>query len=206
MAADRLVTNLDGQPQPAILPDLHHPPAAHMPTAAARDLADTSQEWARYYQCFRIQAWDRDLTTSCYLHAGTDHRMLFLEWTFCLLLPIRHSYRKIDRLEDPLLIPLVHSRMELVVLPVTVTSRCRSLFRRFKPLTQRDGEVVPDKYGAAKSLRELAADNTVQNYFQDVDVERYGYRWVSSLLTRICVGAFHHGLSHGLVWCCPGFG
>lgn len=173
MAADRLVTNLDTQPQPAVLSDLHRPPAAHLPIAAARCLADTPQEWARYYQCFRIEAWERDLTTSCYLHAGTDQRMLFLEWTFCVLPPIQERYREIDRLQDPILAPLKRSLMELVVLPATVIRRCRSVFHRFKPLIQRDGEVVPDRYGAGKSLRELAAAREVQTYFQDVDVERY---------------------------------
>lgn len=65
MAADLLLTNLDNQPQPAVLPDLHHAPATHLPIPAARYLADVPQEWARYYRCFRIEAWDRDLTTSC---------------------------------------------------------------------------------------------------------------------------------------------
>lgn len=173
IAADRLVTNLGMQPQPAVLPDLYHAPAAHMQTSAARHLADTPPEWARYYRCFRIEAWDRDLTTSCYLHAGTDQRMLFLEWTFCVLPPIRESYRHIDRYQDPFVTPLVRSLLELVVLPATVIRRFQSVFRQFKPLVQRDGEVVPDRYGAGKSLRELAAASDVQSYFQDVDVERY---------------------------------
>lgn len=173
MSADRLLINLDTQPQPAVLADLHRPPAAHMPVAAARHLADTPQEWARYYQCFRIEAWDRDLTTSCYLNAGTDQRMLCLEWTFCVLPPIRSSYRRIDRVQDPFLAPLRNSIMELVILPATVIRRFQSVFRRFKPLAQREGEVVPDRYGAGKSLRELAAADDVQTYFQNVDAERY---------------------------------
>lgn len=173
MAADRLVANLDTQPHPAVLPDLDHAPAAQMPAAAAHHLADNPPEWARYYQCFRIEAWDRDLTTSCYLHAGTDQRMLFLEWTFCVLLPIKEGYRDIDRFQDPVGPPLRRSLMELLVLPATVVRRLRSLFHHFVPLVQREGEVVPAKYGAGESLRELAAARNVQTYFQDVDVERY---------------------------------
>lgn len=195
MAADRLVTNLDTQPQPAVLGDLHRPPAAHIPVAAARRVADTPQEWARYYQCFRIEAWDRDLTTSCYLHAGTDQRMLFLEWTFCVLPPIQEGYREIDRLRDPVLTPLKRSLMELVVLPATVIRRYRSVFHRFRPLVQRDGEVVPDRYGAGKSLRELAAARDVQTYFQDVDAERY-VKVLNAALVR-AVGKYleDHGYS-----------
>lgn len=173
MAADWLLANLDTQPQPAVLADLHRPPAAHMPAGAARHLADIPQEWARYYQCFRIESWDRDLTTSCYLHAGTDQRTLFLEWTFCVLPPIRSSYRAIDRVQHPFLAPLRSSLTEMVTLPATVFRRFQSVFHRFKPLAQRDGEVVPDRYGAGQSLRELAAAVNVQTYFQDVDAERY---------------------------------
>jgi hypothetical protein len=195
MAADRLLTNLDTQPQPAVLADLYRPPAAHIPAAAARHLANTPQEWARYYQCFRIEAWDRDLTTSCYLHAGTDQRMLFLEWTFCVLPPIRSIYRGIDRLQDPFLAPLRSSLMELVTLPATAIRRLLSVFHRFKPLIQRDGEVVPDRYGAGKSLRELAAAGDVQTYFQDVDAERY-VKILDATLFR-AVGKFleDHGYS-----------
>ncbi len=197
MAADRLGANLDPQPQPAVLPDLRQPPAAHMPTAAARHLADTPQEWARYYQCFRIEAWDRDLTTSCYLHAGTDQRMLFLERTLCVLPPIRHSYRLIDRWENPFLAPLRRSLTELMILPATVIRRYRSVLRRFEPLAQREGEIVPDRYGAGKSLRELAADNDVQNYFQDVDVERY-VKILDSALVR-AVGQYLEDRGYSVV-------
>ncbi len=151
MAANRLVTNLHTQPQPAVLPDLDHPPAAHVPAAAARRVADAP--------------------------------------------PIRASYRKIDQLSDPVLAPLRRSLVEWVMLPATVISRLRSVFHRFTPLVQRDGEVVPDRYGAGKSLRELAAANDVQTYFQDVDVERY-VKILDAILIR-AVGQYleEHGYS-----------
>lgn len=173
MAAYRLATNRDTQLGDAVLRDLYRPPAADLPVSVARRLADAPEEWARYYQCFRIEAWERDLTTSCYLHAGTDQRMLFLEWNFCILPPIRNDYRRIDRLQDPFLVPLRRTIADFVTLPATAIHRFRSVFRRFDPLRQREGEIVPDRYGAAESLRELAADDDVQNYFQDVDVQRY---------------------------------
>ncbi|MGH3569700.1 MAG: hypothetical protein ACRDRH_27545 [Pseudonocardia sp.] len=173
MPSDRLVTNLHLQPNPPVLWDVHQPPATQMDVWAARVLADNPQEWARYYQCFRVEAWDRDLTTSCFLHAGTDQSMLFLEWTFCALLPIRASYRDIDRYKSPIGTPLVNTLLQQVVLPATTIRRLRSVFHRFKPIVQRQGEVVPDRYGAGKSLRELAAADDVQTYFQEVDVVRY---------------------------------
>lgn len=171
MPADRLLFNQSAQMQPPVLPDLLHPPLAHLPLGVARALADNPLEWARYYSCFRVESWDRDLITSCYLHIGTDQRMLYLEWTYCVLLPVSERYRAIDRVNSWM--PFLHGLFEAVLLPASVVRRLRSAFRRHTVLPQRPGEVIPERYGAAKSLRELAADKDAQTYFQEVDVERY---------------------------------
>lgn len=173
MPADRLLFNQFAQMQPPVLPDLLHPPLTHLPLGAARALAEDPLEWARYYSCFRVESWDRDLTTSCYLHIGTDQRMLYLEWTYCVLLPVSERYRSVDHVRESSWTPLGHSLVELIVFPAFVARRFRSAFRKHKPLTQHPGEVVPDRYGAAQSLRELAADTDAQTYFQETDVERY---------------------------------
>lgn len=52
-------------------------------------------------------------------------------------------------------------------------ARLRSVFRRRNALPRRAGELVPDRYGAAQSIRELAADTEAHTYFQDADTERY---------------------------------
>ncbi|MGH3905244.1 MAG: hypothetical protein ACRDTE_13795 [Pseudonocardiaceae bacterium] len=169
--ADRLLINQLTRMQPAVLPDLSHPPVTQLPLAAARALAENPLEWARYYSCFRVESWDRDLVTSCYLHLGTDQRMLYLEWTYCVLLPVSERYRSIDRVREWR--PFVGSLVEWVVLPVSLFQRFRSAFRRHVPLSQRPGELVPDRYGSAQSLREIAADVDAQTYFQDADIERY---------------------------------
>ncbi|MEV6605669.1 zinc ribbon domain-containing protein [Kutzneria sp. NPDC051319] len=179
--ADRLV--IDHRSVPEILPTLDHAPTSRVSTDQARSLADAAVEWARYYSCYRVEAWDRDLTTSCYLHAGTDQKMLFLEWQFFALLPIMPGYRAIDEYRDPLLAPVKSSIMEILVLPATIVRRVVSVCRRFKPLKQGVNEVMPAKYGADRSLREFAQADRVQSYFQDVDVERY-VRILDSTLFR----------------------
>jgi hypothetical protein len=184
--ADRLVT--DPEAVPGVLPGYDERPAAQLDPEAARDLADASVEWARYYRCYRVESWDRDLTTSCYLHVGTNQRMLFLEWQFFALLPIDPHYRTIDQHRAPVLGPLRNASAELCLLPATLLSRATRVFRSFKALTQRPGEIMPAKYGADRSLRELAQADRVQSYFQDVDVERY-VRILDSTLFR-AVGAY----------------
>ena len=171
--AERLARNLNAQTNPPVLPDLGRPPISQMDVASARRIADQPLEWARYYQCFRVEAWDRDLTTSCYFHAGTDQRMLFLEWTFCALPPIKAAYRDIDQVGDPVLAALGSTLLRLVTLPATVPARIRLLLHRFRRIEQRDHEIVADRYGADQSLREMAAADRVQTYFQDIDIRRY---------------------------------
>jgi hypothetical protein len=173
LPAERLLVNRFAQMNPPVLPDLSHPPLTHLPLSAARALAEDPLEWARYYSCFRVEAWDRDLTTSCYLHIGTDQHMLYLEWTYCVLFPVDERYRSIDYISDSGWATLSRSLVEWVLLPLSVARRFRSAFRRRTVLLQRPGELVPARYGAAQSLRELAADTDVQTYFQEADVERY---------------------------------
>ncbi|MFI9387377.1 hypothetical protein [Kutzneria sp. NPDC052558] len=179
--ADRLV--LDHRVVPEVLADLDHAPVSRVSVDEARALADAAVEWARYYSCYRVEAWDRDVTTSCYVHAGTDQKMLFLEWRFFALLPIQPVFRAIDQYRDPLLAPLKSTAVELMVLPATIVRRVASVFRRFTPLKQGVNEVMPAKYGADRSLREAAQADRVQTYFQDVDVERY-VRILDSTLFR----------------------
>ncbi|MGH3696275.1 MAG: hypothetical protein ACRDRX_20155 [Pseudonocardiaceae bacterium] len=173
MPSDRLLFNYAGQTRLPVLPDLSHAPLTHLPLSAARALAEDPLEWARYYACFRVESWDRDLSTSCYLHIGTDQRMLYLEWTYCTLYPVREDYRVADRPTDSPVVTVGRSLIELIVLPASVPARLRSAFRRRKISIQRSGELIPDRYGAAQSIRELAADTGTQTYFQDADTERY---------------------------------
>ncbi|MGW5723609.1 hypothetical protein ACWEVP_46090 [Amycolatopsis sp. NPDC003865] len=168
--ADRLV--VDHHAVPEVLGSLERPPARRLPVERARALADSAVEWARYYRCYRVESWDRDLATSCYLHVGTDQRMLYLEWQFLALLPIAPEFRAIDRHHSAAR-TLGHAFLDLWLLPATVFRRATAVFRPFTPLRQDVGEAVPAKYGADRSLRELAQADRVQSYFQDVDVERY---------------------------------
>lgn len=172
MPADRLLLQRAQMQQP-VLSDLSRPPLAHLPLGDARALAEDPLEWARYYNCFRVESWDRDLTTSCYLHIGTDQRMLYLEWTYCILFPVARRYRSIDHVADSPWTTFSRSLLEWAILPASVARRLRSVFRTHTALVERPGELIPARYGAAHSLRELAADTSAQTYFQDTDIERY---------------------------------
>ena len=97
---DGLMVNLRTALGSAALKGLDHPPARHVSLRAARSLAEHPLEWARYYSCFRVESWNRDLATTCYLYAGTDQQMLYLELTHCILPPISPGFQDIDYVVD----------------------------------------------------------------------------------------------------------
>lgn len=171
LPAEQLLRESGTSLRPTLLPDLTRPPIGHLPLEDARRLADLPQEAARYYRCYRVESWDRDLATSSYFTAGTDLRTLYIEWTHCVLFPIDPTYRSIDRHETTG--PVRRAFESAVTLPVSVPSRVVALFRRLKPVPHGQDEVEPSRYGAGHSLREHAAAPGADSFFQEADAIRY---------------------------------
>ena len=169
--AEQLVRGRGTTLRHRLLPDLRRPPLPTLPLPEARRLADEPEESARYYRCYRIEAWDRDLSTSTYLTLGTDSRTLYIEWTHCVLLPIDDRYRAADRPAET--DPFRRAFEAAVVLPMTLPQRVVTLFRRFSPLPFEHDRVAPDRYGAGESVRESAATVRADVFFQDADAVRY---------------------------------
>lgn len=192
--SEQLVTHGGAFPQPEILPSLDHPPATSVDLRLARCLAEEPVEWARYYRCYQVETWDRDLTASCYVHIGTDQTILYLERVHCLVPPLAAHFRRIDEPPNHLE-PIGNALVALFLLPASVLRRLHTVFGSFRRLPQGAGEVVPDRYGAARSLRELASTTEFRTYFQSADASRY-QGIVDSVLTR-AVGKYleDHGYS-----------
>jgi hypothetical protein len=157
--------------RPTVLPDPSRPPMDHLPLDMAQRLADEPQEAARYYRCYRVESWDRDLATSSYFTAGTDQRTLYVEWTHCVLPPIRAAFRAIDR--HSVGGPGRRAFEAAIAFPLSVPQRLVGLFRRFRPLPYGPDEIEPGRYGAGSSLRELAAAPEPEMFFQQSDAIRY---------------------------------
>ena len=168
--ADQL-TRLAPTPLAEVLVDAHHPPADQIPLVRARMLANHPAEPGRYYLCFRVEAWDRDLVTSCFLTAATDQRTLYLEWSHSVLPPLKDKYRSIDRPAE--MVPGLVALLAAIVLPATLPVRVANLFHRFRRLPESRGGVDAERFGAGRSLRELAAAGDTHNFFQDADIARY---------------------------------
>jgi hypothetical protein len=166
LPADQL-THLARTPLAEILTDRHRPPADRVPIGRARALADSPIEAGRYYLCFRIESWDRDVVTSCFLTAATDQRTLYLEWSNTVLQPLKARYRAIDR--PPELLPGLRALLAALTLPATLPARIASLCQFYRSIPHGYGEIAAERFGAGRSLRELAAANDSHNFFQDAD-------------------------------------
>ncbi|MGO1050419.1 hypothetical protein [Crossiella sp. CA198] len=173
VSAETLLDHLHDERAGWVLPDVDAAPKRTLTAEEVAELRERPLEWMRYYRCFQVETWDRNLVVSIYLHLGADDRMLYLEWTPCVLRPVAEHYRIADRRPATPWAPIRHAIGSLLSLPVTAPRRVQALFRTLRPLPQPHGMLVPDKYGAAASLRELTADEDLANYFQRKDLERY---------------------------------
>jgi hypothetical protein len=173
VSSDELIDHLA---EPAAADFLTEPGAAPF-TMLRRERAtairDDPLEWARYYQCYQVETWDRDLVVTVFVHVAVGEGALYVEWTPCVLRPIRRSYRKIDGMSRSPLRPAARAVLDLLALPASLPGRLVHLLSFLRPLPQGRGVVNPGMYGSAASLRELAADRDVHNYFQLADVDRY---------------------------------
>lgn len=186
VAADELIDNLD------LAEDfLAGPAAAPYPLLRGqrvRELRDNPLEWARYYRRFQVETWDRDFVVSAFLHLAVSDTTLYVEWTPCVLMPVRREYRAIDAMSDSPLLPVARAVARFLALPLTMPGRLRTVCSVIRPKRRPPGILTPDMYGVAHSLRELAADTDVQNYFQLADRARY-VKVLESRLTLALVDA-----------------
>ncbi len=183
--AARLVAHQGAWPGPSILPDVGGPPARHLPIEQARQLADRPVEWARYYGCFVVESWGGELATSSYLYATTDSKMIYLTLTHCVLPPIKQYFRDIDYTMPAGYGAVSAAATEFLTLPLTVVGRIRSAYGRFPRRRYRVREVDPDRFGAAMSVRQVAAGSVYQYDNQKADVDQYLHLVTSTVLRAV---------------------
>ncbi|WP_158889277.1 hypothetical protein [Amycolatopsis anabasis] len=184
-SAKELIGHLGEPATVHYLPDLDRPPNGALPEAEVTELRKQPREWSRYYLCFQVETWNRDLVMAMYLHAAVDESTLYLEWTPCVLPPIRPAYQAIDKLPPDSLRPVGQGVLDWLKLPATVPARILGVLSWLRPLTRERGVIDPDRYGSLSTLREMAAAAEYRNYFQVVDVDRYDKIMESRLVPAI---------------------
>ncbi len=180
VAAKEVLINYGDPATRIVLPHLAGPPQQKVSGAAVAAVIEKPYEWMRYYRCFRVETWNLNVTISGYLHFGLGDGQLYVEWTPCVLTPIAEHFRLEDRTPSVKWGRLLRTTIgDWVRLPATLLPRTGDLFRRIRPEPESKYLARPDSYGTAASIREIAAADDTESYFQDSDVVRY-----VELLTR----------------------
>ncbi|WP_103347677.1 hypothetical protein [Amycolatopsis sp. CA-128772] len=167
------------------LAGVSQPPAHHLPTEEAGRIYHRPREWARYYLCFQVETWNRELVLSAFLHAAVEESTLYIEWTPCVLLPIREEFRAGDKMTADWWRPVGQGILRWLKLPVTGPGRFWAALKVIRPLPHDGHTLNADRYGCARTLRELAAAEAARDYFQVVDAERYTKLLESRLVPAI---------------------
>ncbi|MEV6823567.1 hypothetical protein [Amycolatopsis sp. NPDC051102] len=161
------------------------PPAHYLPTEEAGRIYHRPREWARYYLCFQVETWNRELVLSAFLHAAVEESTLYIEWTPCVLLPIRQELRAGDTMTADWWRPVWQGFLRWLKLPVTGPGRFWAALKVIRPLPHDGHTLNADRYGSARTLRELGAAEAARDYFQVVDAERYTKLLESRLVPAI---------------------
>ncbi|WP_225728548.1 MULTISPECIES: hypothetical protein [unclassified Nocardia] len=161
-----------------------------------RDLANQPPEWLRYYQCFRLEGWSRQLAVSGFLHVGCDERILVLEWFGFVLPPIAPEHRLVDLPPTWLELRAMWKALaDFALLPTTVPTRLMDVVRGMRDTARVSGGnwATPTQaaqvFGSAASMRELGAGTRLNTLLQISDSDRY-----LKILERRVVHAIHRFL------------
>lgn len=145
-------------------------------------LVNSSPEWMRYYRCYRVESWERQMVVSAFLRVGCEERVLYLDWNGFVLPPIADAYQQVDRQPGGVLAglgALWRSLGALLLLPTTLPRRLVELFRGlYRLLSQPTGVVLSPAaggrvFGSAFSVRERGAGDELRSYLQETDADQY---------------------------------
>lgn len=173
VSADELIDHLGDPSTEDFLAETGVAPYTMLRPARVQSIKVEPVEWARYYQCYEIETWDRDLVMSVFVHVAVGTGALYVEWTPCVLRPIKREYREIDTMPRALWRPLLGAVLDLLRLPASIPARIGHTFSFIRAERRHHDVVGSNSYGVAASLRELAAARRVDNYFQFTDIDRY---------------------------------
>ncbi|HTZ30560.1 MAG TPA: hypothetical protein VMC83_41615 [Streptosporangiaceae bacterium] len=163
---------------------LHCPPASVGKEFLAEAAVHPTPE-ARTYVCVEMAGWKGQLVVTLFIRAVYTGDLLFLEWTFRVLPPVRREFLRIDRFYDM----AKHRQVRLCLrdglqetIPALLTSPFRALRAYRKPYVAkrrelRQADIIKRgyvfDYGAKRSIRERACGWQRHHYFLARDENMY---------------------------------
>lgn len=180
------VSGLDVRGEEKFLPDLMGRPRTSIEPSAIDEYVTHPSSQARHYQAFRLVDWSGELILSVFLRAARTGRNLFVEVTYCLLVPVDETHRRVDSMNPvpgwrdwsrllmasagkAALIWLVWPfyMLELALHPLQSWLHEREIRHMIR-------ENPAFNHGAVTSLREMTCtSNLYRRYFQKLDKEMY---------------------------------
>lgn len=160
-------------------------PCTKIDAASVQAFVENPSSKARHYKLLRLVDWSGELVLSAFLRFSKPGHSLFVEANYCLLVPLKEKYHKIDSMNP---IPTWQDWLRLVLASgvkagfIWLVWPLYILWVAFRPVTawSRREEMKHCArqnpmfdYGAATSLRERESSSLYQRYFQKLDKEMY---------------------------------
>ncbi|WP_025685579.1 hypothetical protein [Paenibacillus maysiensis] len=162
-----------------------------------QEYTELEEEHVRFYKSIQITAWDGDFVFSTFFRVHFTPQNLFVEMQNYLLPPLKKEFYAIDKHGSDIPVPFIIKSILSSIIP-TFTGLFKSIggvlrgFNEFvaqsykKEMTRTEiKHNLIFNYGARKSIRELAADHKLHNFFQESDVDMYRKRIEKRLLQSI---------------------
>lgn len=204
---DRLfVRGTDIRDNTALLPNPESRPLSRIDHDVITGIMADPHAVARQYLRISYHGWNDELVVSAFLRLVLHERSLFVEYSLCLLTPIKSAYHEIDDLmsrptfkqlrelaarslrETPgLALRSIPAVADLLLEPIQ-----RSRLERLQLREIREHRAF--NYGARSSLRERASDNGYNRYFQRIDKDRYAKVIENRVLESIIGFLDEHGI------------
>jgi hypothetical protein len=161
------------------LPNSSKPPVTSIGMDVLRGLMTTPEERARPYLAIGKTSWQGDLVVTIFIRFLLSRSDLFVEEAHLVMPPLRPEFKAIDESE-----PEMTPGDVIALASGSLVSTIPSLFRSVPGLLNEMGAnnrrerkrrqvQLAHNYGALFSVRDVAADNKYNRYFQVLDDARY---------------------------------
>ncbi|MCP1186036.1 MULTISPECIES: hypothetical protein [unclassified Paenibacillus] len=167
------------------LPDVHLTPISVVPDSLLNEYKEKQEENVRYFQTVQVVGWQGNVIFSSFFRVSKNDKHLFVEANYYALPPLKSEFYLIDELNSPIklgsILKMGFSSIlpAIVLLPLSPIRAYKSGMAFFagvkdkKALIKQVDENQKFDYGASESIREMAASDRLQNFFQKSDLDMY---------------------------------
>ncbi|MNC13352.1 hypothetical protein D3C75_610970 [compost metagenome] len=167
------------------LTDPYQAPIAQIAASLIDEYKENQEENVRYYQTVQVVGWQGNLVLSSFFRVSKNDKHLFVEANYYVLPPLEPGFYEIDQLNSSiplgriLKMGLSSIIPSIFLLPLAPSRAIRngaafwSSWKEKKELLKQISKNQRFDYGAYESIREMAASDELQNFFQKSDLEMY---------------------------------